>query len=284
MITLCYTFYALCQIQYIQQSSGVLAVFAMALTVRYLAPSDMVENYKLGLAGIWVFVEVFLFTTVGINLALKSETGPLQSQRGISHSQLSQVIGILLLGTLGRSVGIALSEILSYNVLLPHRRNYGYLMTFWLTTWIFQIPKATVQATLGGLPYSQHIIQGAGGLTKGLFILRVTAFSVLFNATIGVFLTGVIGHPLAKYLRQLDEDAGYDVDDQLVGKDDKKIDDFVQITLDPSNEAKEHSTSDDECSPNAKSGEYDLVVTTENFEDTTNVEYLDNPALEHKSQ
>lgn len=261
LITLCYTFYALCQMQYIQQSSGVLAVFSMALTVSYFAPSALIENFKAGLAGLWVFVEVFLFTTVGINLALKSETGPLQSQRGVSHSQLTLIIGILLLGTLGRSAGVALSEVLSYHSLPPHRRSYTYMTLFWLTTWIFQIPKATVQATLGGLPYSQHIIDGSDGLTKGLFILRVTAFSVLFMATIGVFLTGIIGYPIAKYLRELDDDAGYDVDDNLVEKDKKPVDDLVVITLGPPKEADDQSISFD--NPSNVKGGYELVVVSE---------------------
>jgi hypothetical protein len=41
----CYTLYALCTMQYVQQSSGVLAVFFCALTVSKLAPSTIVESF-----------------------------------------------------------------------------------------------------------------------------------------------------------------------------------------------------------------------------------------------
>lgn len=83
------------------------------------------------------------------------------------------------------------------------------------------MPKATVQATLGGLPFAQHIIPGSVGLTRGLFIARATAFAVLLMAPIGVFLTSLIGKPLAEYLRQQDIDAGFleeDEDDDKQGE------------------------------------------------------------------
>lgn len=102
--------------------------------------------------------------------------------------------------------------------LKAHRRSPKYMVLWWIATWIFQIPKATIQATLGGLPYSMHVIPGPEGLTKGLYILRASAFSVLLMAPIGVFLTSMIGEPMAKKLREMDADAGYDDNDKITSE------------------------------------------------------------------
>ena len=74
-ILACYMLYALCTAQYIQQSSGVLAVFSMTLTMSEFCEPSVRENLAHGLAGLWVFVEIFLFTTTGINLSFKNTTG-----------------------------------------------------------------------------------------------------------------------------------------------------------------------------------------------------------------
>ena len=63
---------------------------------------------------------------------------------------------------------------------------------------------------LGGVPYALHIIPGINGLTKGIFIQQATAFSILFMAPLGIFLSAFVGLPLAMYLAQKDLDAGFD--------------------------------------------------------------------------
>eukprot|EP01035_Chromulina_nebulosa_P017066 gene17066-22578_t len=209
VIVACYTLYALCQAQYIQQSSGILAVFTMTLTMAELGDPEYIIPLKEALAGLWVFVEVFLFTTTGINLAFRSSTGPLQSQRGINQQNVSNLVEILLIGTMGRSAAILAVQLIGYFTLAPHRREPMYMLAWWIATWVFQWPKATVQATLGGLPFSQHIIPGAIGLTRGLFIQQASAFAVLLMAPIGIFLTAFIGHPLAVYLEKKDSENGY---------------------------------------------------------------------------
>lgn len=241
-IVTCYALYSICQPQYIQQSYGVLAVFSTTLTLSERADPVDVEAIKGALAGLWIFVEVILFTTVGINMAFVSTTGPLQGQRGLNSSQLGNVIAILLVGIMGRFGGILMVQLSSYKLLKPHRRDPKYMAAWCVSTLMFQWPKATVQATLGSLPYQLHIIPGAIGLSKGLFILQASAFSVLFMATIGIFLTNVVGKPLAIYLRAQDEKAGFDIDDKPINdKDinDKNIlDKDVELSLKTAN----HST------------------------------------------
>lgn len=206
-IVTCYTMYAVCVNYYIPQTSGVLAVFSMTLTLSQFSDEKIVEELKSGLAGLWIFLEVFLFTTTGINLSFKAQTGPAQSDRGITNEQVGNLIGVLFTGTLGRAAGIALVGLVGMGTLKPHRRHWKYMLAWIVSTWMFQWPKATVQATLGVLPFQNHVIPGSIGLTRGLFILRASAFAILVMAPIGVFLTATIGKPLAIYLHKLDREA-----------------------------------------------------------------------------
>jgi solute carrier family 9B (sodium/hydrogen exchanger), member 1/2 len=203
----CYTLYALCTPQYIQQSSGILAVFSCTLTCSYLLPPETVENLKGALAGLWVFLEIILFTTTGINLSFVSTNGPLQGQRGMSPQKVGHFVGILFLGALGRGASIFLLQIFLWGHVAPHRRNLKYLFAWCLATWMFQWPKATVQATLGGVPLQLSILKGINGVQIATQMLQGTAFSVLLMAPIGVFLTTMVGYPLAKYLKGLDDEA-----------------------------------------------------------------------------
>jgi len=192
----------------------VLAVFATALTVKTFAPPQDTKALKDALAGVWVFAEVFLFTLTGAALAYHGKTGPRNSDRGIDSTGVTDIVEILALGTLGRSTAIFLIQIICLPTVASHRRRPLYMLAWWITTWMCQIPKATVQAALGGLPYQQHLIPGAIGLEKGQFIARGTAFAVLLCAPIGVFLTFIIGYPLAHYLKRQDVNAGLDTDEK----------------------------------------------------------------------
>jgi hypothetical protein len=214
VIVSCYALYTLCQPWYIQQSYGVLAVFAAALTLSERADPADVEAIKGGLLGLWVFVEVILFTSVGIGMAFVSTTGPLQGQRGLEPSRLGDVSAILFVGSIGRLGGIFLVQLLSFFQLKPHRRTPKYILAYTFATWVIQMPKATIQATLGILPFQLGIIPGPAGATKGQFIMQATSFSILLMSTIGVLLTNFVGRPLAVYLREQDSNAGLTVDDE----------------------------------------------------------------------
>lgn len=144
----CYILYSLCQVMYIQKSSGIVAIIAMTLTISEWGEPKIVSNMYAGLDGLWTFLEVFLFTTTGMNLAFKAKTGPLQSERGLSQSKVGQVIVILLVGTVGRAAGLLLVQLFGYSTLAPHRRELKYMSAWWLATWVIQWPKATVQVTI----------------------------------------------------------------------------------------------------------------------------------------
>jgi hypothetical protein len=111
---------------------------------------------------------------------------------------------LIFIGQLGRIFGIIIVQILSFAGLPQHRQNLKYLSIWLLSTWIFCLPKAAVQATLGGVPYQLNIIGGADGLNKGKFIQQGCTFSIILLAPIGVLLTNIVGKPLCKALNDID--------------------------------------------------------------------------------
>lgn len=223
----CYLLYALCTPQYIQQASGILVVFVVTMMVSEYAPLATVATLKTSLAHLWTFAEIFLFTSTGINLSLRAVNGPEQSMRGLSTSDTGTIIVILLIGQLGRAGGIAGAGACTWARQPQHRRNPAYFVRWWMNTWIFQMPKATLQATLGGLPYAFHIITGSDGLARTLYIQQATAFTVLFCATIGVVLTQLIGKRIATQLAEMDREAETGLAKRASGLDEVALADSV---------------------------------------------------------
>lgn len=203
-----YTLYSLCNAQYISQASGVLAVFTTAVSMNKFAPKATMDGVKTSLAGIWIVAETALFTFTGAGLSYKNENGPLPSQRGFSQKDLAFIVLMLFLGQLGRAGGMLIVELGSLPFQAKHRRTPKYVFCWVITHWIFEMPKATVQATLGSLPYQMHLIPGAEGLTKGHFIMEAATLAVLFLAPIGIFLTSTVGKYFAMKLREMDDEVG----------------------------------------------------------------------------
>jgi hypothetical protein len=218
LLVLCYTMMSLCTNQYIQQSSGVLVVFVASITVSKMANPKIVADIAMGLKGIWLFAEIFLFTLTGTSLSFNSDNGPLYGQRGLSQALMRDVVSVLFCATACRFASIGLSVLLMRRSLPPHRQNWSYLLPFWINLYIFQMPKATVQATLGSVAYYQKIIPGPAGLNQGLIIAQSTAFAVLIFAPLGALLTNYIGSPLSIYCIKLDQKAGWNEETRTYGK------------------------------------------------------------------
>ena len=209
LVVLCYTMYSLCTMQYIRHCSGVLVVFITCITVSILANDKTVLEIAQGLKGIWIFAEVFLFTLTGTSLSIDPSNGPLYGQRGLSSDDIHKVLKLMFLGSFGRFIAICIVVSLLYSYMPPHRQNWKWMSSFALVCWIFQLPKATVQATLGSVAYYQNTIPGDEGLKEGLFIAQTTAFTVLVFAPLGALLTNYVGAPIAAYLTRLDKEAGW---------------------------------------------------------------------------
>lgn len=209
LLVLCYTMMSLCTNQYIQQSSGVLVVFVASITVSKMANPKIVADIAMGLKSIWLFAEIFLFTLTGTSLSFDSSNGPLYGQRGLSAQLMSDVVSVLFCASACRFVAIGVAILMMYQSLPPHRQRWQWLVPFWINMYIFQMPKATVQATLGSVAYYQKIIPGAAGLNQGLIIAQSTAFAVLIFAPLGALLTNYIGSPLSIYLLKMDKKSGW---------------------------------------------------------------------------
>ena len=208
---------SLCTNRYIQQSSGVLVVFVASITVSKMANPEIIADIAMGLKGIWVFAEIFLFTLTGTSLSFNSENGPLYGQRGLSSALMSDVVAILFAGTACRLFALGVCMLILYHYLPPHRQRWQWLVPFWINCYIFQLPKATVQATLGSVAYYQKIIPGPEGLNQGLVIAQATAFAVLIFAPLGALLTNYVGSPISIYCRRLDQEAGWSEETRSYG-------------------------------------------------------------------
>ena len=135
--------------QYIQQCSGVLIVFVCATTVSINTKPEIAYDIAGGLKGIWVFAEVMLFTLTGTSLTFNNSNGPLYGERGLSPVNMTNILGVIVAGWVGRWIALGISMLIIYPAFPPHRQNKEYILPFWLNLCIFQLPKATVQATMG---------------------------------------------------------------------------------------------------------------------------------------
>lgn len=139
ILVLLYGLYMLCTPQYIQQSSGVLAVIVASLTLGYQLDPQILSNLQVALNALWVPCEVFLFTLTGTSLSFKSNNGPLQSNRGFAASQVGLIVGTLVIGQIGRVLGILFVQGLVYRTLPKHKKDFKYLLLWALSTWMFQV-------------------------------------------------------------------------------------------------------------------------------------------------
>lgn len=210
MVVASYTMMCLCTKQYIQQSSGVLVVFTIACAVQKFCDKKIGKDLADALKGIWVFAEVFLFTFVGTNLSLDNSNGPLIGQRGMSGSTFGDLISCLLAGTAARGIGHVIILPLIAMSFPPHRKNFAWLSNFTLSCFIAQLPKASVQATLGGAAYAQHLIPGLYGVNRAFIILQCSAITILLYAAIGSLLSVFVAYPMFLKASKWDTEAGWD--------------------------------------------------------------------------
>ncbi|ERP31757.1 NhaP-type Na+(K+)/H+ antiporter [Chitinivibrio alkaliphilus ACht1] len=120
--------------------------------------SDIAARIAEKLSKIWVFAEIILFVLIGFSLDLSAAlyAGP----RGVL---------IILIGVSVRSIGVWISTIPSRHLTKKER----------LFCVCAYIPKATVQAALGGVALSH-------GLPEGDIILALAVISILITAPVGL--------------------------------------------------------------------------------------------------
>lgn len=146
--------------------AALLGVMAIGFIILERMP-DLGNKMGSKLNKVWVFAEILLFVLVGaqVNIALAIDAGT----KGIL------LIGI---GLIGRSIGVILS-LIGTN-LNPKEKLFAILA---------YIPKATVQAAIGGIPLAM-------GVEAGDLILSLAVLSIIITAPLGAIAIKVSGDRL----------------------------------------------------------------------------------------
>lgn len=110
------------------------------------------------LSKIWIFAEITLFVIIGYSVDITV----------VAHAGLKSAL-VVLLGLVGRSAGVLVAT--AFSTLNWKQR---------LFCMIAYIPKATVQAALGGVALGY-------GLAEGQQILAIAVVSILLTAPLGLF-------------------------------------------------------------------------------------------------
>lgn len=146
---------------YLENSFSIASLIGVMVIGIYLGNKDdaLKDGLEKGFSNIWVLGQILLFVLIGASVDLTSLRGNL----------LSGSI-IIFLGLLARSLGVYLSLIGSN---LNNREKLFCSLAY--------IPKATVQAAMGGLPL-------AAGVAGGEVILSISVLSIVITAPLGAIL------------------------------------------------------------------------------------------------
>lgn len=138
--------------------SGLLAVMAMACALRVRSPGPVAARLSEKLGKLWIAAEVLLFVLVGAAVEIR-----------YTLAAGWRAMLMILLALVFRSAGAALC-------LLGTRLNAGER----LFCVISYLPKATVQAAIGGVPL-------AAGLPCGRLVLSMAVLAIVLTAPLGAW-------------------------------------------------------------------------------------------------
>ena len=138
--------------------SGLLAVVSMACVIKFRCPSFVSKRLSEKFGKLWLAAEVLLFVLVGAAVDIRY-TFP---------AGLPALL-MILIALLFRSIGVLLCIIKT-----PLNRKERLFCVF------AYLPKATVQAAIGSVPF-------ALGLSCGQIVLSVAVLAILITAPLGAF-------------------------------------------------------------------------------------------------
>ncbi len=138
--------------------SGLLAIMALGATLK-VKKKETAQRLSLKFSELWVGAEILLFVLVGATVNI---------QYAVKAGVVSVVIVVVVV--LFRMLGVAVSL---FKTNLNKKEK--------LFTSFAYIPKATVQAAIGGLPLAM-------GLECGEIVLTVAVVSIIVTAPVGAFL------------------------------------------------------------------------------------------------
>ena len=138
--------------------SGLLATMSMACTIKNRCPEIVTDLLSRKFGRLWIAAELLLFTLVGalieVDYALNAGTS---------------ILLMLAIGLLFRCIGVLIS-VMGTSLNLKEK----------LFCVVSYLPKATVQAAIGGIPLSL-------GLPCGELVLTTAVISILVTAPLGAF-------------------------------------------------------------------------------------------------
>ena len=148
--------------------SGLVAVMACGIALRQKSP-ERAARVSAKYSGLWAAAEIMLFVLVGAEVDL-----------GAAADIWLPVLGVLFGALLFRFLGVFLSIL---RTKLDRRERLFCMIAY--------IPKATVQAAIGGVPLAM-------GLSCGDTILAGAVVAILVTATLGAFMIDLTSKRLLK--------------------------------------------------------------------------------------
>jgi solute carrier family 9B (sodium/hydrogen exchanger), member 1/2 len=152
--------------------SALLALMAIGFIILE-REERMAHEISSKLGKLWIFAQLLLFTLVGAQVNL-----PVAAKAGLAGA------AVIAIGLAGRTIGVQLC-------LLKSRFNAGER----LFISIAYLPKATVQAAIGGVPLTAMSAAGMS-TTPGELILAVAVLSIVLTAPLGALLISWSGKRL----------------------------------------------------------------------------------------
>lgn len=138
--------------------SALISVMAMGVAILHFAPKNA-SVISEQLSKLWVGAQIILFALVGSTVDISYATT-------ISFKAVLMLVLVLI----ARSAGILICHLGS-----------DYTRKERIFCVMSEVPKATVQAAIGGIPLAM-------GLASGEIILSISVISILFTAPLGAFL------------------------------------------------------------------------------------------------
>ena len=138
--------------------SGMLSVMGVSLMI-FRKKRQLAERLSLKFNKIWILAEIFLFVFVGASVDLS-----------YAFSAGIAPLVLLILVSLIRMIGVLVSL---FKTSLSRKEKLFCMISY--------LPKATVQAAIGSIPFSM-------GLASGEMILTVAVLSILVTAPVGAWL------------------------------------------------------------------------------------------------
>jgi solute carrier family 9B (sodium/hydrogen exchanger), member 1/2 len=135
--------------------SGLLSVMTIGFILLEKIEKEAKELEK-GLNKIWFFAQIFLFVLIGAEVNISVAFGA-----GLAG------IAVIIIGLIGRTIGVMISLAGSH---LNIKERFFCAIAY--------IPKATVQAAIGGIPL-------ASGVVSGELILAIAVLAIIITAPLG---------------------------------------------------------------------------------------------------